>query len=174
MKKHKILKIQNDSKRLKNKIQNLRSSLPPPFLWAAARTAGSRLLLYLRAVDRRRPDRERSCRNLFPLSGEPRTVGLCPKEVATGAAVKIERFVHEIHNTLKGATKSREIAPKGLTTEFRFELEKLLLIAPAVTEALALDEKGAIRVQASRLRTVLPEAKRDLANAPPFLTAKQR
>src|SRR5215467_241300 len=95
------------------------------------------------------------------------------KEVATGAAVKIERFVQEIHNTLKGATKSREIAPKGLTTEFRFELEKLLLIAPAVTEALALDEKGAIRVQASRLRTVLPEAKRDLANAPPFQTAKQ-
>jgi len=100
-------------------------------------------------------------------------LGAVQKEVATGAAVKIERFVQEIHNTLKGATKSREIAPKGLTTEFRFELEKLLLIAPAVTEALALDEKGAIRVQASRLRTVLPEAKRDLANAPPFLTAKQ-
>src|SRR4029077_11637998 len=95
------------------------------------------------------------------------------KEVATGAAIKIERFVQEIHNTLKGATKSREIAPKGLTTEFRFELEKLLLIAPAVTEALALDENGAIRVQASRLRTVLPEAKRDLSTAPPFLQAKQ-
>jgi signal transduction histidine kinase len=100
-------------------------------------------------------------------------LGAVQKEIATGAAVKIERFVQEIHNTLKGATKSREIAPKGLTTEFRFELEKLLLIAPAVTEALALDEKGAIRVQASRLRTVLPEAKRDLANAPPFQTAKQ-
>ena len=95
------------------------------------------------------------------------------KEVATGAAIKIERFVQEIHNTLKGATKSREIAPKGLTAEFRFELEKLLLIAPAVTEALALDENGAIRVQASRLRTVLPEAKRDLSTAPPFLQAKQ-
>jgi signal transduction histidine kinase len=100
-------------------------------------------------------------------------LGALQKEVATGAAVKIERFVQEIHNTLKGATKSREIAPKGLTAEFRFELEKLLLIAPAVTEALALDEKGAIRVQASRLRTVLPEAKRDLSTAPPFLTAKQ-
>src|SRR5215470_8271674 len=100
-------------------------------------------------------------------------LGAVQKEIATGAAVKIERFVQEIHNTLKGATKSREIAPKGLTTEFRFELEKLLLIAPAVTEALALDENGAVRVQASRLRTVLPEAKRDLANAAPFQTAKQ-
>ncbi|MBI3062495.1 MAG: GAF domain-containing protein, partial [Deltaproteobacteria bacterium] len=73
----------------------------------------------------------------------------------------------------KGATKSREIAPKGLTPEFRFELEKLLLIAPAVTEAVALDENGAIRVQASRLRTVLPDVKRDLAAAPSFQQAKQ-
>ncbi|MET0584661.1 MAG: ATP-binding protein [Candidatus Binatia bacterium] len=95
------------------------------------------------------------------------------REIAAGAAVKIERFVQEIHNTLKGATRSREIAPKGLTTEFRFELEKLLLIAPAITEALALNQSGAIQVQASRLRTVLPETKKDLAISPAFLHAKQ-
>ena len=95
------------------------------------------------------------------------------REIAAGAAVKIERFVQEIHNTLKGATRSREIAPKGLTTEFRFELEKLLLIAPAITEALALNQSGAIQVQASRLRTVLPEIKKDLAISPAFLHAKQ-
>ncbi|MGH7832535.1 MAG: cache domain-containing protein, partial [Candidatus Binatia bacterium] len=100
-------------------------------------------------------------------------LALVQQEVAAGAAFKIERFVQEIHNTLNRATRSREIAPKGLTQEFRFELEKLLLIAPAVTEAIALDEKGAIRVQASRLRTVLPEVKRDLSTAPPFLQAKQ-
>ncbi|MGB7949525.1 MAG: ATP-binding protein [Candidatus Binatia bacterium] len=100
-------------------------------------------------------------------------LALVQKEVASGAAFKIDRFVQEIHNTLRGATKSREIAPKGLTTEFRFELEKLLLIAPAVTEALALDMTGAIRVQASRLRTVLPDAKRDLSALPAFQQAKQ-
>jgi len=100
-------------------------------------------------------------------------LGLLQQEVAAGAAFKIDRFVQEIHNTLKGATRSREIAPKGLTLEFRFELEKLLLIAPAVTEAVALDENGAIRVQASRLRTVLPDTKRDLAAAPSFRQAKQ-
>ena len=100
-------------------------------------------------------------------------LALYQREVAVGAAFKIERFVQEIYNTLKGATRSREIAPKGLTDEFRFELEKLLLIAPAVTEALALDENGAISVQASRLRTVLPEVKRDLAVSPPFLQAKK-
>ena len=95
------------------------------------------------------------------------------REVAAGAAVKIERFVQEIHNTLKGATRSREIAPKGLTTDFRFELEKLLLIAPAVTEAVALDRDGNIQVQASRLRTVLPEARKEFASAGAFQTAKQ-
>ncbi len=100
-------------------------------------------------------------------------LALYQHEVAAGAAFKIERFVQEIHNTLKGATRSREIAPKGLTPEFRFELEKLLLIAPAVTEAVALDEKGAVRVQVSRLRTALPEAAKSLSDAPPFRQAQQ-
>jgi signal transduction histidine kinase/HAMP domain-containing protein len=95
------------------------------------------------------------------------------KEIAAGAAYKIEHFVQEIHNILKGATKSRDIAPKGLTTDFRFELEKLLLIAPAVTEAVALNEKGLIQVQASRLRTVLPDAKKDLSISAPFQRARQ-
>src|SRR5688572_28204702 len=95
------------------------------------------------------------------------------KEIAAGAAYKIEHFVQEIHNILKGATKSRDIAPKGLTADFRFELEKLLLIAPAVTEAVALNENGLIQVQASRLRTVLPDAKKDLSKSPPFKQARQ-
>jgi signal transduction histidine kinase/HAMP domain-containing protein len=100
-------------------------------------------------------------------------LGQLQKEIAAGAAFKIEHFVQEIHNVLKGATKSRDIAPKGLTPEFRFELEKLLLIAPAVTEAIALNENGVIQVQASRLRTVLPDAKKDLSSAVPFKVARK-
>jgi signal transduction histidine kinase len=100
-------------------------------------------------------------------------LALLQKEIAAGAAFKIEHFVQEIHNTLKGATRSRDIAPKGLTPEFRFELEKLLLIAPAVTEAVALDDKGVIQVQASRLRTVLPDAKKNLATSASFQQAKR-
>jgi signal transduction histidine kinase/HAMP domain-containing protein len=100
-------------------------------------------------------------------------LALLQKEIAAGAAFKIEQFVQEIHNILKGATKSRDIAPKGLTPEFRFELEKLLIIAPAVTEALAVDENGTIQVQASRLRTVLPDAKKDLSASPSFRQARQ-
>jgi signal transduction histidine kinase len=100
-------------------------------------------------------------------------LGRLQKEIAAGAASKIENFIQEIHNILKGATKSRDIAPKGLTSEFRFELEKLLLIAPAVTEAVALNENGVIQVQASRLRTVLPDAKKDLSDSAPFKQARQ-
>ncbi|OGQ83515.1 MAG: hypothetical protein A3F90_03225 [Deltaproteobacteria bacterium RIFCSPLOWO2_12_FULL_60_19] len=79
-------------------------------------------------------------------------------EVAKGAAVKIEQFVQEIERTMKGATRSRDIGPKGLVQEYKFELEKLLLIVPAVTEVVALDAEGTVRVQVSRLRTVVPEA----------------
>src|SRR6185503_18314943 len=100
-------------------------------------------------------------------------LGQLQKEIAAGAAFKIEHFVQEIHNVLKGATKSRDIAPKGLTPEFRLKLEKLLLIAPAVTEAIALNENGIIQVQASRLRTVLPDAKKDLSSAVPFKVARK-
>jgi signal transduction histidine kinase/HAMP domain-containing protein len=100
-------------------------------------------------------------------------LALLQKEIAAGAAFKIEHFVQEIHNVRKGATKSRDIAPKGLTADFRFELEKLLLIAPAVTEAVALNEHGLIQVQASRLRTVLPDAKKDLSSSPAFKQAFQ-
>ncbi len=95
------------------------------------------------------------------------------KEVAAGAAFKIEHFIQEIHNVLKGATKSRDIAPKGLTPDFRFELEKLLLIAPAITEAVALNTEGVVQVQASRLRTVLPDAKKTLATSEAFKQARQ-
>ena len=100
-------------------------------------------------------------------------LALFQKEVATGAAFKIDLFVQEIHNILRSATRSREIAPRGLTDEFRFELEKLLLIAPSITEAVALDRNGAVQVQASRLRTVLPEAKKEQPPTLPFEEAKK-
>ncbi len=99
-------------------------------------------------------------------------LALLQQEITAGAAFKIERFIQEIHSTMKAATRSREIAPKGLTPEYRFELEKLLLIEPSITEAIALGEDGIIRVQASRLRTVLPEGKRDLSGTAAYQQAK--
>ena len=100
-------------------------------------------------------------------------LALVQKEIAAGAAGKIERIVHEIQNILRGATKSPAIPSERLMPEFRLELEKLFLIAPAVTEASVFNEQGAIQVQASRLRTIFPESERDFANSPAFKQAKQ-
>ena len=95
-------------------------------------------------------------------------IALIQKEVAAGAAFKIGQYVREIERTMKGITKSREIVTKGISPEFQFELRKLLLIAPPVTDALALDEAGLARVQVSRLRTILPGERRDLSGSPAF------
>jgi signal transduction histidine kinase len=100
-------------------------------------------------------------------------LGQLQNEVTAAAAFKIERFVQEIHNTLKAATRGREIAQQGLTTDYKAELEKLLLVAPAVTEAVALGENGKILVQASRLRAILPETAKESRPSAAFQQGKQ-
>ncbi len=100
-------------------------------------------------------------------------VSLLQQEITASAAFKIQSFIQEIHDTLRAATRNREISHQGLTPEYKAELEKLLLIAPAITEAVALGEDGAILVQASRLRAILPESKKDFADNPAFKEAKQ-
>jgi signal transduction histidine kinase len=78
------------------------------------------------------------------------------QEITSGAASKIEQFVQEIERTTRGAAKSREITEKGLSPEYRFELRRLLVIAPAITEAVAFDSDGISRVAVSRLTRILP------------------
>src|SRR5215469_8479248 len=79
------------------------------------------------------------------------------QEITSGAASKIEQFVQEIERTTRGAAKSREITEKGLSPEYRFELRRLLAIAPAITEAVAIDSDGVSRVAVSRLTRILDE-----------------
>jgi signal transduction histidine kinase len=100
-------------------------------------------------------------------------LGQLQNEITSAAAFKIERFVQEIHNTLKAATRGREIAQQGLTVDYKAELEKLLLIAPAVTEAIALDENGTVVVQASRLRAILPDSTKNAAQSPAFQQSRR-
>jgi signal transduction histidine kinase len=79
------------------------------------------------------------------------------QEITSGAASKIEQFIQEIEHTTRGAAKSREITEKGLSPEYRFELRRLLVIAPAITEAVAIDNDGISRVAVSRLTRILDE-----------------
>ena len=99
------------------------------------------------------------------------------QEITLGAAAKIEQFVQEIERTTRGATKSREITAKGLSPEYRFELRRLLAIAPAITEAVAIDSDGISRVAVSRLTRVLDEkidsALPALESAPALQLAKE-
>lgn len=100
-------------------------------------------------------------------------IALLHREVAAGTAFKIERFVQEIEGAMRAATKSREIILKGLTPDYKFELEKLLTIARAITEVVALDAEGFVRVRASRLRAILPKEERDLSSSGVFHQAKE-
>ncbi len=100
-------------------------------------------------------------------------IGLLQREVALGASFKIEQFVQEIERTIRGVTKSREIVVRGLTPKYKFELRKLLLIAPPITEAVAIDDAGVARTQVSRLRTILPGDRRDLKDSAAFKRARQ-
>lgn len=95
------------------------------------------------------------------------------QEITSGAAAKIEQFVQEIERTTRGAAKSREITEKGLSSEYRFELRRLLAIAPAITEAVALDNDGISRVAVSRLTPVLPGDEKIDSALPALQLAKE-
>jgi signal transduction histidine kinase/HAMP domain-containing protein len=83
------------------------------------------------------------------------------REMAQGAAFKIQQFVRDIEKTLRASTQAQEIITAGLTEAYRFELIKLLKVAPAITEAVALDADGRERLKVSRVRMLLSEDLRD-------------
>jgi signal transduction histidine kinase len=81
---------------------------------------------------------------------------LLQQEITSGAAWKIEQFIEEIERAARGAAKSREITEKGFSPDYQFDLRRLLVIAPAISEAVAIDSNGVSRVTASRFPRVLP------------------
>jgi signal transduction histidine kinase len=95
------------------------------------------------------------------------------QEITSGAASKIEQFVQEIERTTRGATKNREITEKGLSPEYQFELRRLLVVAPAITEAMAIDTEGIARVTVSRFTSILPQGKKIELAVPALQLAKE-
>ena len=100
-------------------------------------------------------------------------LNLFNREVAAGAAFKVERFVQEIETMMTAVTKSPDIVVKGLSHEYRFELRRLFLLAPAITDVVALDAAGSIRARASRLRPTFSKVEADPATEPAFLQGRQ-
>jgi signal transduction histidine kinase len=95
------------------------------------------------------------------------------QEITSGVAAKIEEFVQEIEGTTRGATKSREITKNGLSPEYQFELRRLLIIAPAITEAIAIDTEGKAWVGVSRFTSVLPRGQKIESALPAIASARE-
>jgi signal transduction histidine kinase len=84
-------------------------------------------------------------------------IGALQREMAQGAAFKIQQFVQDIEKTLRASTQTPEIVTGGLTEAYRFQLIKLLRVAPAVTTATALDTTGREQLKVSRVQMVRSE-----------------
>jgi signal transduction histidine kinase len=95
------------------------------------------------------------------------------REAAAVAAVKIERFVQDIATAIRAATKSREAAQSDISPEYRFELKRLLYLAPAITEAVALDTSGVKQAHVSRAGAVSSNPSSDFSASPGFQRALQ-
>ena len=95
------------------------------------------------------------------------------REAAAVAALKIDRFVQDIATAIRAATKSREAAKSDISPEYRFELKRLLYLAPAITEAVALDTSGMKQAHVSRAGAVSPNTSSDFSASPGFQRALQ-
>src|SRR6185503_8495000 len=95
-------------------------------------------------------------------------VGSTQQDAATAAALRIERFIQDIATTMKAATKSAELSSPRISKEYEFELKRLLFLAPAITEAFALDRDGFIQAQVSRFRAISASVGNDLSQSAAF------
>jgi len=100
-------------------------------------------------------------------------LAILQREAATVAAVKIERFIQDVETAMKAASKGQDIAQGELSSNYTFELKRLLFLAPAITEAAALNRDGIKQVQISRLRGVSPDVRSDLSRSIAFQQVKQ-
>jgi signal transduction histidine kinase len=100
-------------------------------------------------------------------------IGALQREMAQGAAFKIQQFVQDIEHTLRASTQTQDIVTSGLTEPYKFELLKLLKVAPAITELVALDASGREQLKVSRVRMLLSDDLRDRASAEAFQGARR-
>jgi signal transduction histidine kinase len=100
-------------------------------------------------------------------------IGALQREMAQGAAFKIQQFVQDIEKTLRASTQTPEIVTGGLTEAYRFQLIKLLRVAPAITTATAVDANGGEQLKVSRVQMVRPEDLGNLSSDKAFVRARK-
>lgn len=99
-------------------------------------------------------------------------IGALQREMAQGAAFKIQQFVQDIEARMRAATQTQEMITAGLTESYKFELLKLLKVTPAITDLVALDANGREQSKVSRVRMLLADDLRDRASAEAFQVAR--
>ena len=109
----------------------------------------------------------------FRLHESREHLAILQKEAATVAAVKIEKFIQDVETAMRGAAKGLDVDWKGDSSDYRFELKRLLFLAPAITQALVLDHQGTQLAQLSRLRIVSTDGTVDLSSSAAFQRARQ-
>jgi len=100
------------------------------------------------------------------------SIWVLQREMAQGAAFKIQQFMQEIERTMQASTLTQDIVGAGLTEAYKFQLIKLLKVAPAITAAAVLDANGRERFKDSRVQMVRPEDLRDRATDEAFIRAR--
>ncbi len=100
-------------------------------------------------------------------------IGTLQREMAQGAAFKIQQFVQDIEKTMRAATQTPEIVTGGLTSAYRFQLLKLLRVAPAITTVIAVDADGREQLKVSRVQMVRPEDMADRTTDETFVQARK-
>jgi signal transduction histidine kinase len=100
-------------------------------------------------------------------------LAILQREAAAVAAVKIEQFIRDVETAMKAASKGQDIAQGDLSSNYKFELRRLLFLAPAIAEAVALDRDGVKQAQISRFRGVSPDLNNDFLTSTAFQQAKR-
>ena len=100
-------------------------------------------------------------------------IGILQGEVANGALSKIAQYILIIEGQMRSTSLSQQIAERGFAPTNKFELMKLLYVAPAISEAVAIDRDGAPRLHLSRFRAILPNEEPDYSKSAAFLQARQ-
>ncbi len=100
-------------------------------------------------------------------------IGMLQGEAANAALAKIAQYVLTIEGQMKSTSLSQQIAERGFVPAQKFEVMKLLYVAPAISEAAAIDREGVPRLHVSRFRAILPNEETDYSKSAAFLQARQ-
>jgi len=99
-------------------------------------------------------------------------LALLQKEAATVTAIKIEKFIQDVETSMRSAAKGLDIG-RQTSSDYRFELKRLLFLAPAITEAVTISVDGIQRARESRLLLSSVNRERNVSGSAAFQRAKQ-